>query len=224
MTQETETELLTTIPFSGFYETYNAAIFDDWLEYELEVLQQDYKVPAEKLEDAGEMFADGVEWAGCFNAYAVEYVDYFARKFKLGLKFDSLESPREYNFTTDRIFCSLSVDEAKRIYSLVDKEILAKVLASHFTSRDGFISFYSSEIEALPEHIDAWDCNQLGCLIEAYCLQEEGDDTIHVYIPQEMSSNGVIDNILWEHMNEETQSYFEALRAEGEKENAQPAH
>lgn len=83
------------------------------------------------------------------------------------MQFESLHSPKFYNFQTDIIFAHISTDEIKRIYSLVNKDDFEEVAKEWFTSCPGFISFYSPNIETWGD-IETWDHNQLGALLTAY--------------------------------------------------------
>ena len=44
------------------------------------------------------------------------------KDFKIKGEFDSLKSPREYNFATDRIFIKISENEIARIFEACDKK------------------------------------------------------------------------------------------------------
>src|SRR5690606_26269592 len=87
------------------------------------------------------------------------------------LEFESLDSPREYNFCTDRIFCYIPLESAKRLFVISAKgnhKRLKEVIRERFTSRDGFISFYSNNLEEwLDKPLDQWDHNEIGTLLIA---------------------------------------------------------
>lgn len=89
-----------------------------------------------------------------------------------GFKFSIMTSPREYNFTTDRLFVTASMAFVKRLWkrSKADNhDTLCKVIAERFTSRSGFISHYPNCLDDWPRDLADWDYNQLGTLLIA-CL------------------------------------------------------
>jgi len=69
------------------------------------------------------------------------------------MTFKELESPREYNFTTDKIVCDVTIDTDKiSAWCEDNKDELSEYITQRFTSRDGFCSFFSNDIN---EWIDA---------------------------------------------------------------------
>lgn len=166
-------KLQTTIPFDGFYESIHSADIDDSLESY--VLGDSNGEPREKL---NEYFysKNCIDWQQVHVDYAKEYAEGFAQKLSLkSLEFASLESPKFYNFETDRIFCSIDLKEVKEIFSKIDKELLIEKIKDKFTSRDGFHSFYSNDLDEWPKDLREWDLNQVGTLLEVYFEQEEGE-------------------------------------------------
>lgn len=161
------------IPFNGFYNTW-----------ELNVIEQ--SVDSYFQDDSGEPvqpFADklnsAIDYCKMFNLFAIDYCkaladtakDKGSKKFKLNFK--ELKSPREYNFETDVIFCEVSERWVKWFYDHTSTPYLREVAREWFTSRSGFISFYSPDIEDWGDLRD-WDCNQLGALFEAFLMTVTG--------------------------------------------------
>ena len=91
--------------------------------------------------------------------------------FDLGLTFDEMVSPREYNFTTDRIFMSIprnSVAKLFRISRAENHTKLREAIKDRFTSYDGFRSFYSNDLnDWLRKPLSSWDHNEIGTLLAA---------------------------------------------------------
>ena len=125
---------LIVLPFSGFYESPwepNLKNHEDYSKWRLEFC----KGYTEALNDL----------------LKEENLD-------LDLKFESLDSPKFYNFETDRIFATLDIDP------LVDRPWTAHTMQTwcqkRHLSRPGFISHYD------PDHqtwgpVSTWDHNQL---------------------------------------------------------------
>lgn len=163
--------LETTIPFSGFYNSVHEDALDRAID---QAFSDDSGTPYQSLVNKAH---DCAEWGLIFHTYAVEYAKNFGVRFGLkSLKFCELNSPREYNFTTDRIFCKISLAEVKRIFRAVDKDNLRREITKRFTSRDGFISFYLNDLAAWPSDLTKWDPNHVGTLLRAYTEQETGEE------------------------------------------------
>ena len=185
--------LKTTIPFSGCYES----LHDSEIDRAVESAFQD---------DTGEVSDHGLEllnklW-GEINvhpvrrAYAAAYAGKFAEEFKIdGLIFETMVSPREYNFTTDRIFCLMPLDTAERLYAGVNKSDFREHVKRRFTSRDGFASFYSGNLDEWPVELSEWDHNQIGALLE-FLAGEDFDQWTEHALCEDFSCNGLIDNWL----------------------------
>lgn len=117
----------------GEYDDFDTLCFGrDW------AFNEDYR------DNVGRVFA---EW----------YADLINRHISPDLKLIGSEvvSPREYNFTTDRIFAKFELDDydalVKRLTSLASqpeyRSKLAKIIRENHTSYDGFWSFMSNDIE-----------------------------------------------------------------------------
>ena len=166
--------IVTTIPFTGFYnepmtDNYNFESSEDWGKFFLE-------------------FAKG--YVQNLNEYIKDETG-----IDLKLAFESLDSPKEYNFTTDRIFAYADPHHIRRLLNIAENgdEVFRKVARERFTSRDGFISSYHVNPDQWTKH---WDYNQWGTLLlaamEANLLSTEYDLFLELW---EMNSlYEVIDN------------------------------
>jgi len=145
---------IVSLPFTGFYHGY----FDNHF--------QSYAEGMELTDDD----IDSIDFNLLRFNYALTYVREVSRHLGVELKFDSLYSPKEYNFRSDEIYVKVPdslIAEALKTPSL------AKFAADWFTSRDGFISFYSPDL-------DEWDFSnleepQMSCAFAAY-LEDCGLD------------------------------------------------
>ena len=91
----------------------------------------------------------------------------------VGMTFESMDSPREYNFATDRVYGEIPLKVLREIFrrSKAEKhETLAAIIGARFTSYDGFASFYSPDLDswlAKAGPLAGWDHNELGTLLIA---------------------------------------------------------
>lgn len=181
--------MLTTIPFSGFYYSLHASVLDSALESifsDNDGSARDYILYAAQ---------DATDWRHVHQNYAVEYAAAFAAEFNLPLHFESMKSPREYNFTTDVIYCTISADDSAWLYATCDKSLLAKIARETFTSRDGFISFYDPDFTEWGDILE-WDHNRLGVLIRAHVFEQnpDFDNWAEFYLMESAQCNGAFDN------------------------------
>lgn len=180
------------IPFDGFYESLYSHEIDRYTEQrgedvhsrEMEALPEELRVSADEFESA---LNDALDYhKACVNI-AKSYVEGFERVWsdsigvKLRLGFEEMTSPREYNFTTDRIFCDVPVSVVRKLFAIsrADKhDALARVIKRRFTSCDGFISSYHNDLDSwLARPLASWDHNELGTLLIAvYEASADYDD------------------------------------------------
>ena len=184
--------MLTTVPFSGFYESLHDNQIDDCLEQMF-------------TDDRGDAVYPGLLqrlWADCdFHkvhlAYAEAYVEAFATEFKLKtLKWESMKSPREYNFTTDRLFATISFSEVTRLKREVDPKELQRVATANLTSYEGFISWYDPDVSTWGP-TRQWDHNLVGLLLQAHANEQHGDpfDNWAEYaLTEDFHANGDLDS------------------------------
>lgn len=175
------------IPFSGFYCSIHDSNIDDAVE---RMFTDNSGEPNTGL--AGRLYQI-CDFRAVRREYAKRYAEAFAREFGLpSLTFKLVDSPREYNFTTDRIFCTISEDDIATMMSKTPREKLEARAREDFTSRSGFISFYSPEITDWPP-LAYWDHNQLACLLEAYVDEQAGDSFDEAALMEDAQCNGVLD-------------------------------
>lgn len=146
--------------FSGFYNSIHDSVFD----FETDMILEDYP---------GKTWYN-FRWTYDWNGYARSFVNAVNSEIGLNLEFRNLWSPREYNFATDEIYCLLDADGVKKISSALNSETLKKLIKERFTSRDGFISFYSNDINEWKEEITLeWDEIELGTLLDAWLIDND---------------------------------------------------
>lgn len=167
---------ITTIPFAGFYESMWSHGLERAEEMHLEYLEQEEGVAMLASADAIWKASD---YRAMCNYVARKYVDYLNDYIKdefdldLDLKFESMQSPREYNFETDRIFCEISEENVRKLREAVSDPALRLAIKERFTSRSGFISSFPNHLEDWPP-LEQWDHNELGTLLVA--LLDDAED------------------------------------------------
>jgi len=154
--------------FPGFYDSQ----LDNLIDREIE----------EEIENTGDEW-DEVDKRANYQAARVAickaWVKAFAKESGVAMEFDEISSPKEYNFTTDRVFVTITQAELDKIKEartetlpMSNTPAFKDILKKWFTSRDGFMSFYSndSEDDEWCKPVEEWDHNQLSALLAAYIL------------------------------------------------------
>jgi len=132
------------IPFSGFYESIHGGeggnidrALEDGFNYNHET-DEEQEVP--------DIWGADYDYKAIELEYCKNFVEAFGDKFELTLTFDEMTSPREYNFSTDKIYCKIPRNEIDKIRKEVEgHEGWAAFVKENFTSCDGFISFLSND-------------------------------------------------------------------------------
>ncbi len=163
--------------FPGFYET----VFD---ERYIESDQRDQLYELYK----GFKYLDDWELPETYRSeVAKEFAEMYISELndKLGLKMkltsESVESPKEYNFTSDQVICYIEVGDwdefIKKVSSLMSlpeyRTELAKIIKENHSNRPGFWSFMSNDIEDwFGAIVDPDNTNYLECVLwYLYCLK-----------------------------------------------------
>ena len=183
----------TTIPFQGFYESIHMACIEDVEEHLFTSYADDTN-----YEELKNHFSSACRYSVVFEKYAEFFTESFAKKFDIAIKFNSLTSPREYNFRTDQIHIDVAYSEIYRIRKSVTDAQLQSVARRELTSRPGFMSFYDPEIETFGP-LKTWDSARLSILIMAY-IENHGnfDDYYESALAEDLSGSGYLDNWLCE--------------------------
>jgi hypothetical protein len=194
-TMKTDT-FLSTIPFAGFYNS----VHSDECDHTLEMMLSDRETGCDSAPAAiCELANDAVDWSGVYRDYAADYAASFLDWLSLDGKFESVSSPKYYNFETDRIFVELTRSDLARIWRGVDKADLDKACRRRFTSRDGFISGYRNDWREWG-CLSEWDHNQIGTLLQVYAEREQGsewDQWAEFELMESARCNGGIDGWIW---------------------------
>lgn len=164
--------LTAALPFAGFYNSEHDA-------------ELDYAMEAMFFNDQGDpnpglavRLSSRCNCSAVHHAYAKEFAESFCEEIGVrDARFESMDSPRFYNFGTDRLFIELPLDEVLRMMRETSTASLDQVAADRHTSRSAFISFYSPNWRIWGD-VGSWDHNQLQTLLETYAhdTQREVDE------------------------------------------------
>ena len=176
--------------FSGFYNT----IFDgsnSFLEYELDC-EESFRDNYPDLKDVPWDFIKENFWDVCrFQKAELGCVQYIVDSLSdifymgddrivLGCEFEKIISPKEYNFTNDAVDVIIDVDmEALKRFLDDHEDEFEKYLIRRYTSRDGFMSWCSNDIEewkTITENFTKLDGHYLGSILDFYAEIYEIDN------------------------------------------------
>ena len=122
-----------------------------------------------------------------YDEYKKDVIDAFISAWKLhapsiieDVEFDEIVSPRYYNFENDRLFCFVTMNEgwkdAVRDFMSKNFAWLKKRIKEDWSSRDGFFSFMSNDINAWDEKLFSdEDGRYIGTMIRYMMLVENED-------------------------------------------------
>lgn len=162
------------IPFSGFYESIHDGEIDRALE---DGFNYDYEKDEEKEPDNDAIWEADIDHEAIRKEYCQAFVAALGDKYDLTLTFDEMTSPREYNFSTDRLFCLIPREQIDKIRKEVEAhEDYPQLIKDRFTSYDGFHSFYSNDYKNEEWTRETLDECQYEVLIE-FWLDKVSDET-----------------------------------------------
>ena len=181
-------KLESTIPFCGFYESFISDDIDYQIGQQIEWDSDIYDLNESEQQILWDSYLS-VNRSYFYNQIAEDYTNFYIdnlnaklnyaypdKGFTLKATYKCFESPKEYNFSTDRIFIEIeenhAVDFIKFIVKNYQKE-LEKKIEDRFRSRSGFISFYKNSIDLWTKDFKEWDCNMIGTCFELFDLEEE---------------------------------------------------
>lgn len=171
-------KLEVNIPFEGFYDSFYSEGIDREEESFVEWRREEGDINEEQARELHDLLWRHTRYDVAYNLVAQDYIIAFNEKFKewtdvdLQLEFVTMESPREYNFTTDRLFAKADEEALLALRAKVDEDVLREIIRERFTSRSGFISFYSNSLEAWPSELSEWDHNQLCTLLMCFLPED----------------------------------------------------
>lgn len=184
------TDTIVNLPFPGFYESMYSQEIDHAEEQESEwhaereaserYYPETYQPEYLRISQSEycELFMTCASYSTAYHRVAQWYIEAFDSWMAENLgtpagafRFESMDSPREYNFATDRLYAHVPLDVMESLFARSaagGHELLAACIAERFTSYDGFISWYSNDVSTwLAKPLAHWDHNELGTLLRA---------------------------------------------------------
>lgn len=134
--------------------------------------------------------------------YVEEFVQTFNNETNLNITliYKDMESPKYYNFSTDRLFATILEEDKEKLYNFASENISAfrGVLLEHCTSYDGFNSSYSNDVnEWVQKPFYDYDHNELNILLyvalQIYNVNiEDFNDSIYEAVHERAICNGAV--------------------------------
>lgn len=189
------TQLSTRLPFSGFYESIWSGALDREDEQLIDHIAEepDRYDPAlvivQERGEIGDLLWRVSDYASMRDAVARAYTDSFVdwlgdtlNRTIDGYCYEELNSPRYYNFETDKIFATLPLAVFEEIFERLKRDhpgVFEETVRALFTSYDGFISFYDNDPDVLAaKPLADWDHNELYVLILGW-VRAQGHEREH---------------------------------------------
>ena len=192
-------KLESTIPFDGFYESFISADIDYQVGQQIEWDSDTFDLNEDEQQILWDNYLS-VNTSYFYNKIAEDFTNFYIdtlnerlEGFTLNATYKFFTSPREYNFSTDRIFIEIeenhAIDFIKYIIKNYKKELEEKI-KQRFTSRSGFISSYKNSLDLWIDDYSEWDHNQIGTCFELFDLEEEETNySLRDYLSESIMNN-----------------------------------
>lgn len=208
--------------FNGYYYSFFDGT-ENLVEYESDLSKEEYQEYYKELHEAGvthEYFQENLfelfDYSDCWDAMS-EYIcngllNMDSCDIIHDVTFQSTQSPKYYNFSTDSINCEIEYDENKlKEYIENNMSEFREYIESTYTSCDGFSSSYSNDVNDWLDYSDL-SGHELGSFLQFMFINEDDDAVINLYYESnvmEAASNSV------KHKTKEfIESYKESIKKE----------
>lgn len=186
------------LPFSGFYESLHDQNLEDAIEQHF---SYDYETGEDKElgddYDQARWDAD-IDWGEIYKNYAKAYTEEFGREFGLDLEFVDLVSPKYYNFSTDRIFANVPLEQINKIRKEVEAhEEYADFIKERYTSYDGFSSNFSNDSKDEEWTKEELEPVQYRSILDFWIEKiSDAHEDWDIYLMDDFRGNGGMDNLV----------------------------
>lgn len=151
--------------FPGFYNSRLGYLIDSEIE--------------QRAENGEAEPAEGYNYAAVHLALCEVWLDALNDELGTSLALASLWSPREYNFTSDKITIEVNPEDTAKLEAMRGSAEFRRVLVAELTPRYGFCPYYDSDesAEEWQRPLAEWDEPQTSLLIQAFIESETGIDS-----------------------------------------------
>ena len=121
------------IDFGGFYHSIHSDEIDSRIEH-------------------FEIDEDNINYKETCNSYCIEFIDSINDMLELDLKFIQIDSPKFYNYSTDKIEAEINENDFNKLKdTYLNSNEFIDYVNENSKSYDGFISFYNGFNEVVKE-------------------------------------------------------------------------
>ena len=121
------------IDFGGFYHSIHSDLIDNRIE-------------------CFEIDEDKVNYKETCNNYCIEFINSINDMLELNLKFIQIDSPKFYNYSTDKIEAEINENDFNKLKdTYLNSSEFVDYVNENSKSYDGFISFYNGFNEVIKE-------------------------------------------------------------------------
>jgi hypothetical protein len=164
----------TQLNFGGFYDTIHDSIVEDAVAFSIDAIDEDNENDWEN-----EDLINFSNWDAYKSEYCKEWVSLLNDKLGTNIVFTAVDSPREYNFTTDKIIAHISIKDTLALFNLIkDNDLkyeVIEMIETRTTAYDGYTPYYNYEDLFKSENRDFLIEIMVEVLLESYI-----GDTIYV--------------------------------------------
>jgi hypothetical protein len=207
---DSETELIhpisVEIPFPGFYESRLDATIDQALEQD----HEDYENGEVPYVEYWEIPYYNAPWAyipmkELMRKMGVLYLECLSELLEFPVKFELIDSPREYNYGTDRLFAHIAQSDLIKMHEIIITDHHVKwceYVKKSCSHRSGFVSHYSDNAEEWGQDLEKWDHNQWYHVLKFYTANVLEVDMIEectTYVEDQQSRTGYITDTCYEY-------------------------
>lgn len=210
--------------FPGFYESALDAMIDDEVEQTFSDNSGCNSNIPDKIYYSSEF---GIDYSFIRSGMAKWYCEAWCEQFsevtgiKLEYEYETYTSPKYYNFESDRLFAYITDASVAALFTASEADNhnhLQERIKAEFTSRDGFISGYSNDVNQwIPQPVLTWDHNELGTLLLAvldiYVKDIYQEPDFYTWnLMEDYHCNGQLGNDFWEGVSPRLREFYEAQR------------
>lgn len=201
--------------FVGFYNTLLSTFDDSYIEqsWDYEYIESKINNPelSNKIHDfIMSNYTDYFNYKELHEAISKQVVNYFneynyfSKEVYFKMEFESLYSPKYYNYETDSINVKIQINnmfiEKLKVFISDNIDDFQNFITDRYTSHSGFISHYSNNYKDWLEYLNIEtlqnNAHYLGSFLDFYFdnIEQDITDSIYNYCHEYFICNGYIDD------------------------------